>query len=82
MLVDGFQPKLVILSGACVAVLALAPPSTVHCSCNIAFCVLLGFGAASVSILPTSILIGPYFFQWRRLMIGVVNAGIGLGGFK
>ena len=42
---------------------------------------LLGIGASAVSILPTSILIGPFFSRWRGLAVGFINAGIGLGGF-
>jgi len=46
-----------------------------------AFCFLLGMGASAVSILPASILIGPFFSRWRGLAVGTINAGIGLGGF-
>lgn len=82
LLVDRFKPKAVILGGTCIMALALALLSTIHSLAQYyAFCFLLGVGASAVSILPTSILIGPYFSQWRGLAVGTINAGIGLGGF-
>ena len=81
-LVDRFKPKAVILGGTCIVALALALLSTIHSLGQYyAFCFLLGIGASAVSILPTSILIGPYFSRWRGLAVGFINAGIGLGGF-
>lgn len=81
-LVDRFKPKPVILGGTCLVALALALLSTIHSLPQYyAFCALLGAGASAVSILPTSILIGPAFSQWRGLAVGVINAGIGLGGY-
>jgi MFS family permease len=82
MLVDRFQPKRVILGGTFIVALALALLSTIHSLREYyAFCFLLGIGASAVSILPTSILIGPFFSRWRGLAVGFINAGIGLGGF-
>jgi OFA family oxalate/formate antiporter-like MFS transporter len=81
-LVDKFKPKRVILGGTFIIAVALALLSTIHSrSQYYAFCVLLGIGASAVSILPTSILIGPFFSRWRGLAVGFINAGIGLGGF-
>ncbi len=81
-LVDKFKPKPVILGGTCLVALALALLSTIHSLAQyFAYCALLGVGASAVSILPTSILIGPSFSQWRGLAVGVINAGIGLGGY-
>ncbi len=81
-LVDKFRPKPVILGGTCLVALALALLSTIHSLAQYcAYCALLGVGASAVSILPTSILIGPSFSQWRGLAVGVINAGIGLGGY-
>src|ERR1700761_2645829 len=81
-LVDRFQPKRVILGGTAIVATALALLSTIHTLGQYyAYCFLLGIGASAVSILPTSILIGPFFSQWRGLAVGFINAGIGLGGF-
>jgi MFS family permease len=81
-LVDKFKPKPVILGGTLLVAVALALLSTIHSLAQYyAFCALLGVGASAVSILPTSILIGPSFSQWRGLAVGVINAGIGLGGY-
>ena len=81
-LVDKFKPKRVILGGTLIVAVALALLSTIHSLGQYyAFCFLLGTGASAVSILPTSILIGPFFSRWRGLAVGFINAGIGLGGF-
>lgn len=81
-LVDRFRPRRVILGGTLIIGVALGLLSTIHSLTGYyAFCFLLGIGASAVSILPTSILIGPFFSQWRGLAVGFINAGIGLGGF-
>jgi MFS family permease len=81
-LVDKFKPKRVILGGTLIVGIALALLSTIHSRPQYyAFCFLLGVGASAVSILPTSILIGPFFSRRRGLAVGFINAGIGLGGF-
>src|SRR3984885_16202445 len=81
-LVDRFKPKRVILGGTVIVATALALLSTIHSLGQYyAFCFLLGIGASAVSILPTSILIGPFFSRWRGLAVGFINAGIGLGGY-
>jgi OFA family oxalate/formate antiporter-like MFS transporter len=81
-LVDKFRPKRVILGGTFIIAVALTLLSTIHSRPQYyAFCFLLGIGASAVSILPTSILIGPFFSRWRGLAVGFINAGIGLGGF-
>ncbi|HEY7335424.1 MAG TPA: MFS transporter [Bryobacteraceae bacterium] len=80
-LVDRFKPKAVLLGGMCLVGLALALLSTAQSQPQYyAFCVVLGAGASAVSILPNSILIGPWFSRNRGLAVGFVNAGIGLGG--
>lgn len=80
-LVDRFQPKAVLLGGMCLVGLALALLSTAQSRAEYyAFCVILGAGTSAVSILPNSILIGPWFTRNRGLAVGFVNAGIGLGG--
>src|SRR5580658_8223984 len=82
ILVDKFRPKRVILGGTFIVAVALGLLSTIHSLPQYyAFCFLLGVGASAVSILPTSILIGPFFSRWRGLAVGFINAGIGLGGF-
>jgi MFS family permease len=91
-LVDKFKPKRVILGGTFIIAVALTLLSTIHSRPDgsplwgpqpqyYAFCFLLGIGASAVSILPTSILIGPFFSRWRGLAVGFINAGIGLGGY-
>jgi MFS transporter, OFA family, oxalate/formate antiporter len=81
-LVDKFKPKRVILGGTFIIAVALTLLSTIHSRPQYyAFCFLLGIGASAVSILPTSILIGPFFSRWRGLAVGFINAGIGLGGY-
>jgi MFS family permease len=82
ILVDRFTPRKVILGGTVIAATALALLSTIHSLGEYyAYCVLLGIGTSAVSILPASILIGPFFSRWRGLAVGFINAGIGLGGF-
>jgi MFS family permease len=81
-LVDRFTPKIVILGGTCLVALAFGLLSTVHSLGQyLAFCVVLGLGTAAVSILPTSIIIGPYFSKRRGLAVGFINAGIGVGSY-
>ena len=80
-LVDRFQPKAVLVGGMCLVGLALALLSTARSRAEYyAFCTILGAGTSAVSILPNSILIGPWFTRNRGLAVGFVNAGIGLGG--
>ena len=80
-LVDRFRPKKVLLGGMCLVGLALALLSSAESRPRYyAFCVVLGAGTSAVSILPNSILIGPWFSRNRGLAVGFVNAGIGLGG--
>ena len=80
-LVDRYRPKRVLLGGMCLVALALALLSLAQSRPQYyAFCVVLGAGTSAVSILPNSILIGPWFSRNRGLAVGFVNAGIGLGG--
>ena len=80
-LVDRFQPKAVLVGGMCLVGIGLGLLSlTQSLEQYYAFCVLLGAGSSAVSILPNSILIGPWFSRHRGLAVGFVNAGIGLGG--
>ncbi len=80
-LVDRYSPKAVLIGGMCIVATALALLSVTSSLVQyLAFCFLLGLGISSVSILPNSILIAPWFAK-RGLAVGVINAGIGLGGF-
>jgi|SRR5579871_931699 len=81
-LVDRYSPKRVVLGGiVAVAVsLGLLSLSNVLGS-YYASCLLLGIGISGVSILPTSLLIAPWFSRGRGSAVGLINAGIGLGGF-
>ena|SRR5579863_5508777 len=80
-LADKFSPKAVLLTGMCVCAAAMALLSTTHTLTQwYAFCVLLGAGIASVSLVPASMLIAPWFTKQRGLAVGVINAGVGAGG--
>jgi len=80
-LVDKYSPKAVLLAGIAVVALALALLSlTQSLAQYYAFCLLLGIGTSAVSILPNSILIAPWFSKGRASAVGLINAGIGVGG--
>src|SRR6185369_16003513 len=80
-LADRFTAKTVLLTGMCIGALALVLLSFANgLPQYYAFCVLLGIGCASVSLVPTSILIAPWFRTKRGLAIGVMNAGVGVAG--
>jgi MFS family permease len=80
-LADRFTAKAVLLGGMCVGAVALVLLSFVNGLAEYyAFCVLLGIGCASVSLVPTSILIAPWFRTKRGFAIGVMNAGVGVAG--
>lgn len=81
-LVDRFSAKAVLLGGMLVVALALALLSLTNSLAEYyAFCVLLGIGTSAVSIMPTSLLVGPWFTRGRGVAVGFINAGIGLGGY-
>src|SRR6185503_16798463 len=81
-LTDRFTPKKVLLTGMCVGATALALLSTITgLPQYYAFCVLFGIGTAAVSLVPTSMLIAPWFSTKRGLAVGVINAGVGVAGF-
>ena len=81
-LTDRFTPKKVLLTGMCVGATALALLSTISSLPQYyAFCVLFGIGTAAVSLVPTSMLIAPWFSTKRGLAVGVINAGVGVAGF-
>jgi MFS family permease len=80
-LADRFTPKAVILFGLSVSAAALALLSTTRNLTEfLSFCVLLGIGSASVSLVPCSMLIAPWFSRSRGLAVGVINSGVGVGG--
>jgi MFS family permease len=80
-LADKFSPKAVLLAGMCVSAFSMVLLSTTHTLTQwYAFCVLLGAGIASVSLVPASMLIAPWFTKQRGLAVGVINAGVGAGG--
>ncbi|HEY1756863.1 MAG TPA: MFS transporter [Bryobacteraceae bacterium] len=80
-LADKFSPKAVLLAGMCVCASSMALLSTTHSLAQwYAFCMLLGAGIASVSLVPASMLIAPWFTKRRGLAVGVINAGVGAGG--
>ena len=79
---DKFMPKKVLLTGMCMSAVSLALLSTISgLPQYYAFCVLLGIGTAAVSLVPTSMLIAPWFSTKRGLAVGVINAGVGVAGF-
>lgn len=81
-LTDRFSPRAVLLTGMTIGALALSLLSlTKGLGQFYGFCVILGIGSAAVSLVPTSMLIAPWFAGKRGLAVGVINAGVGLGGF-
>ena len=77
---DKYSPKAVMLGGCLVTATALALLSTTTTKAEwYAYCSLLGFGFASASLVPASMLIAPWFSRQRGLAVGVINAGVGLG---
>jgi MFS family permease len=81
-LTDRFTPKKVLLTGMCVSAVSLALLSTIAgLTQYYLFCLLLGAGTAAVSLVPTSMLIAPWFATKRGLAVGVINAGVGVAGF-
>ncbi len=81
-LTDRFTPKKILLAGMCVGAAALALLSTITgLPQYYAFCLLFGIGTAAVSLVPTSMLIAPWFSTKRGLAVGVINAGVGVAGF-
>ena len=80
-LVDKLTPKLVLMAGMLIVALSLSLLSlTQSLTGYYAFCALLGLGGAAVSLVPNSILIAPWFSKQRGLALGVINAGVGVGG--
>ena len=81
-LADKYTPKLVLLGGASLTALSLVLLSAIQ---NLTewylYCVLLGLGIAAVSLVPASMLIAPWFSRKRGLAVGVINAGVGVGGY-
>src|SRR6185369_11462871 len=81
-LTDRFTPKKVLLTDMCIGAGSLALLSTISSLPEYyAFCVLFGIGTAAVSLVPTSMLIAPWFSTKRGLAVGVINAGVGVAGF-
>jgi len=80
-LVDRYSPRAIIMGGILTVAAALALLSTARSlAAYYAFCLLLGIGTSAVSILPNSILIAPWFSRGRASAVGLINAGIGMGG--
>jgi len=81
-LVDRYSPKRVLLAGIFAVALSLVLLSIARSLAQYyVFCLLLGLGISAVSILPTSLLIAGWFARGRGSAVGLINAGIGLGGF-
>jgi MFS family permease len=81
-LADRFTPKAVSLGGMCLGAGSLLLLSTSGTLAEFyGYCVLLGVGTSAVSLVPTSMLIAPWFSHRRGLAVGVINAGVGVGGF-
>jgi len=69
-LTDRFSAKKVLLTGMCVSAVSLALLSTIAgLTQYYVFCVLLGVGTAAVSLVPTSMLIAPWFSTKRGLAV-------------
>ena len=81
-LADKYTPKAVIVAGSCLTGLSLVLLSTTQSLSEwYMYCVLLGVGIAAVSLVPASMLIAPWFSKQRGLAVGVINAGVGVGGY-
>ncbi len=81
-LADKYSPKAVILGGCVTCAAAMALLSTTQTLAQwYLFCTLLGIGIAAVSLVPASMLIAAWFSKQRGLAVGVINAGVGLGGY-
>jgi MFS family permease len=81
-LVDRYSPKSVVLGGLAAVALSLALLSQAQTlAAYYGCCFLLGLGISAVSSLPTSLLVAPWFARGRGSAVGLINAGIGLGGF-
>ena len=81
-LADKYSPKAVILGGCLASAAALLLLSTTTTPAEwYLYCSLLGIGFASVSLVPASMLIAPWFSKQRGLAVGVINAGVGVGGY-
>jgi MFS family permease len=81
-LVDKYSAKRVLLGGIAVVALSLALLSVSKgLGQYYASCFLLGLGISAVSIVPTSLLVAPWFSRGRGSAVGLINASIGLGGF-
>jgi MFS family permease len=81
-LCDKYSPKAVILGGCVTCAAAMALLSTTQTQLQwYLFCTLLGIGIAASSLVPASMLIAPWFAKQRGLAVGVINAGVGLGGY-
>jgi MFS family permease len=79
---DRYTPKVVSLGGMCLGALALLFLSTTQSLSQFyTGCVLLGIASSAVSLVPTSMLIAPWFSKARGMAVGVINAGVGVGGF-
>jgi len=81
--VDALSAKTVILGGCLATSLGFTLLSTLRGSLAeyYLYCALLGLSGCASSILANSILIGPWFERARGLMVGIINGGIGVGGF-
>ena len=67
-LTDRFTPKKVLLTGMCIGAVSLALLSTIAgLPQYYAYCILFGIGTAAVSLVPTSMLIAPWFSTKRGL---------------
>lgn len=81
-LADKYSPKAVMLGGCLTVAASLALLSTTQTLTQwYSFCTLLGIGVAASSLVPASMLIAPWFSKQRGLAVGVINAGVGLGGY-
>lgn len=81
-LADRYSPESVLLAGTCTVAVSLALLSRSEGLPQFyGSCLILGLGTAAVSLLPTSLLIAPFFSNQRGLAVGTMDAGVGLGGF-
>lgn len=80
-LADRYTPKLVMIVGMVLVGMSLLLLSTARdLTTYYSFCALMGVGGSAVSLVPTSMLIAPWFARNRGAAIGLINAAVGLGG--
>ncbi len=81
MTIDRYGAKRIVMFGVVMVGTALLLFTLVHSLWQFyAACFLLGLGLCGVSHMPNQVLIANWFVQKRGLAVGLISAGVGLGG--